>query len=313
VRVLVLGGAGFLGRHVVAALEARGHAVTLGVRRPHAFQQLGAPAPERRWCVTRFERLIEPGAWSGILDGIDVVANCVGILRERGRETYDRVHHLAPAALAAACARRGVARLVHVTALGLCDEARSVFIRSKLAGEREMRAFGDAVSIVRPSLLAGEGGYGAKWIARVARWPVHCVPEDATGRIAVVDVRDVGEAIATLCTLPGNAMWREVELGGSTSLTMADYLAKLRAASGRLPAWRVVIPASWARLASHACDLFHLSPFSYGHLELLRRDNVADPNRLPELLRRAPRGVIGSAGPPLATVLAGTGRAKAEL
>ena len=293
-RVLVLGGAGFLGRHVVAALEARGHGVTIGMRRARDAQRrrLGMAPPDRRYDVTRFERLTNPQAWDGILAGIDAVANCVGILRERGRETYDRVHHVAPAALAAACANRGIARLVHVTALGLHDGARSGFIRSKLAGEHALRPYGDSVSIVRPSLLSGEGGYGARWIARVARWPLHCVPADAAGRIAVVDVRDIGEAIAILCTTPGTPAWREVELGGSAALTIAEYLATLRATSHRSPAVRLVVPAWCARLASHACDLFHASPFSYGHLELLRRDNIAAPNRLPALLGRAPRSVI---------------------
>ena len=295
-RVLVLGGAGFLGRHVATALEARGHAVTIGLRRARRARPRPEPAAHRRnWRVTPFEQLTDAKAWVAKLDGIDAVVNCVGILRERGRETYRRVHCEAPAALAAACARHGIARLVHVSALGLHDGARSGFLRSKLAAERALAAFGDAVSIVRPSLLAGEGGYGAKWIARVARWALHCVPADATGRIAVVDVRDVAEAIAILCTTPGGPEWRQVEMGGAEMFTIADYLAALRAAACDGPARRIVVPAWLARLASHMCDFFHASPFSFGHLELLRRDNEAKPNRLPALLARAPRSVLAPA------------------
>ncbi|MEO8676542.1 MAG: NAD-dependent epimerase/dehydratase family protein [Casimicrobiaceae bacterium] len=302
-RVLVLGGAGFLGRHVVAALEAHGHAVTIGLRRPRRAQSSTGPRTiGRQWRVTRFERLTAPQAWGTILDGIDAVANCVGILRERGRETYDRVHREAPAALAAACARHGIKRLVHVSALGLRDDARSRFIRSKLAGERALRAFGDSVTIARPSLLAGDGGYGTRWIARVARWPVHAVPIDAAGRIAVIDVRDAGEAIAILCTAPGTPKWRDVELGGSVALTMADYVSALRAAEGSAPALRIDVPAWCARLASHACDFLHVSPFSFGHLELLRHDNVASPNRLAALLGRAPRPAIPEASTPIVTI-----------
>ena len=299
-RVLVLGGAGFLGRHVVAALEARGHAVTVGLRRPGSRAR---PVPSgRRWRVTPFERLTAPPAWDGILDGIDAVANCVGILRERGRETYDRIHREAPAALAAACARHGIKRLVHVSALGLRDDARSRFIRSKLAGERALCAFGDNVTIARPSLLAGDGGFGAQWIARVARWPVHAVPVGAKGRIAIIDVRDAGEAIAILCTTSGAPNWRNVELGGSVALTMADYLSSLRVAAGFAPPLRLGVPAWCARLASHACDFLHVSPFSFGHLELLRHDNVANPNRLAALLGRAPRPTIPVASTPIVTI-----------
>lgn len=280
-RVLVLGGTGFLGRHVVAALEDRGHEASVGSR----FEaRTGMARPVR--CI-RFERCSQPADFEACLEGMDAVVNCVGILRERGRETYERVHVQAPAALAAACARRGL-RLVHVSALGLDGSARSGFIRSKLDGERALLASGAACSIVRPSLLEGDGGFGARWIRTVARWPVHVVPADATGRIAALDVRDAGFAIARLVELPAHE-WREVSLGGMERRTMAGHLAALR---GDGPAAAIVrVPALVARAVAHACDLFHVSPFSFGHLELLRHDNVPRPNLLPALLGAPPRRI----------------------
>ena len=235
---LVLGGAGFLGRHVAAALAARGHAVVIGSRRPRRAARRLPPALhacERR--EAHLERLTSPEAWRPLLAGIDTVVNAVGILRERGAETYERVHHLAPGALAAACARRAI-RLIHISALGLHDGARSRFLRSKLAGERALAACGTNYSIVRPSLLDGDGGYGARWFRRVARWPVHFVPADAHGRIAALDVRDFGEAVAVLCEKPGA---REVELGGSVLRTTGEYLAALRPAH-LAPAVRIAVP-----------------------------------------------------------------------
>ena len=192
--VLVLGGAGFIGRHAAAALAKRGHAVIIGTRRPsRAPRRLPAALHgcERR--EVHLERLASPEAWKPVLRGVDTVINAVGILRSRGAETYERVHHLAPAALAAACAR-GAVRLVHVSALGLRAGARSGFLRSKLAGERAIAACGSNYSIVRPSLLDGEGGYGALWFRRVARWPVHMLPADARGRIDALDAGELGEA-----------------------------------------------------------------------------------------------------------------------
>src|SRR6266568_7908397 len=210
--VLVLGGAGFIGRHAAAALAKRAHTVVIGTRHPsRAPRRLPAALHgcERR--EVHLERLGSPEAWKPLLRGVDTVVNAVGILRERGAETYERVHHLAPAALAAACAR-GAIRLVHVSALGLHAGARSGFLISKLAGERAIAACGSNYSIVRPSLLDGEGGFGARWFRRVARWPMHFVPADAHGRIAALDARDLGEAIMVLCEKPHAREWREVEL-----------------------------------------------------------------------------------------------------
>ncbi len=235
--VLVLGGAGFIGRHVAAALAKRGHSVVIGSRHPsRAPRRLpaGLHGCERR--EVHLERLGSPEAWKPLLRGVNTVVNAVGILRERGAETYERVHHLAPAALAAACAR-GAIRLVHVSALGLHAGARSGFLISKLAGERAISACGSNYSIVRPSLLDGERGYGALWFRRVARWPVHFLPADARGRIDALDVGELGEAITSLCEKRDARYWHEVELGGGVPRSIGDYLAALRPA-GRRPAPR---------------------------------------------------------------------------
>jgi len=291
-RVLVLGGTGFLGRHVVAALAARDHVVFVGTRRPQRGADHDDDGPLRR--LTRFEWLTEPARWEPLLEGVDAVVNCVGILRERGAATYERVHLVAPAALAAACKAARVRRLIHVSALGLRRNARSRFVLSKLRGEMALSRSGMPCTIVRPSLLEGNGGFGSDWLRRMARWPVHWIPEDAVGRIAIVDVRDVADAIAVLCVRPPPQRLHTVELGGRSAFTLAEYLAMLRQLEGRRRAPLVRLPPQAARLLAHACDLLHVTPFSYGHLELLRRDNVPAMNNLPRLLERPLHGLASA-------------------
>ena len=293
-RVLVLGGAGFIGRHVVEALAQRGCRVSIGSRHPGRRQRAAGAGFAYRGI--RMERMLAADDWHAELDAVDAVVNCVGILRERGRETYDRVHHRAPAALAAACRVRGI-RLVHVSALGFDEALRSRFLHSKHDGELALRASGADWHIVRPSLLDGEGGTGgARWIRRVARWPVHPLPRGATGRIAVLDARDLGEAIATLAV--DGAGEREHDLGGTHSRTLAEHLGAMRALHTPRPARVVRLPDWLARATAHLCDLLHWTPFSYGHWELLQRDNAPRDNRLPALLGRTPRTVGATVAPP---------------
>jgi NADH dehydrogenase len=284
--VLVLGGTGFIGRHVVAALRAQGCKVVIGSRTPrrHRRRQVADG-----WRELRMERQLSAHDWPTLLDDCAAVVNCVGILRPRGGETYDRVHHRAPAALAIACGERGL-RLVHVSALGLEADLRSRFLRSKRDGEAALRASGADWHIVRPSLLDGEGGFGARWIRRVARWPLHPLPRGAIGKLAVLDVRDLGEAVAKLVCDPF-PLRREHEFGGLHARTLGDHFAALRALDTDTPARRIQLPDLATRLLAHACDLLHATPLSFGHWELLRHDNCPRENHLPALLGRQPRAV----------------------
>ncbi len=295
IKVLVLGGSGFIGRHAVDALLARGAAVVVGTRdieRMSGHLPASATDCERR--EIRLERLTEAEDWPDLIEDVDTVLNCVGILRQRGQATYDRVHHLAPEATAAACAALGK-RFVHVSALGLGDGDRSRFLTSKRAGEHRVRMSGADWILVRPSLIDGEGGFGASWLRAVSRLPVYAAPMDAAGRIAALDANELGEALARLCVDDAASLdlgrSRVFELGGAEAFVFSDYIAGLRKNYTTAPNLRIPVPGIAARLFAHFCDLFHLTPFSFGHWELLRKDNVPNPNRLPELLGRQPVSV----------------------
>ncbi len=285
-KVLVLGGRGFIGRHIVAALRVAGHSVTVGSR--HAAR---SPEPWPRLQVRLHERL-QAEDWYDLIASFDVVVNSVGILRERWRESYEAVYRHGPVALAQACAAHGK-RLIHVSALGLRADAGSGFIRQKLAGEQAIRAdLGGrpgVCCIVRPSLLDGMGGLGARWMRRVANWPVQFVPMDARGILAPLDVDDLGEAIAALCVCPPAQLPACVEFGGAVDYALPDYLRALR--QSPQPAWQWRVPAWVVRLIAHGCDVLHWTPLSWGHVELLRRDNRPQVNDLPRWLGRAPKPI----------------------
>jgi uncharacterized protein YbjT (DUF2867 family) len=283
-KVLVLGGRGFIGRYAVRALVARGHEVTIGTRKKRISND------ERLLYLTvslhKVPRCID---WCDIVKPFDAVVNCVGILRPRFRETYDEIHHWAPYRIAKACAVYGK-RFVHVSALGLTDTADSEFIRSKLAGEFAIAESNADYSIVRPSILDGDDGFGSRWIRRVANWRWQFVPQDAVGTLAPLHVEDLGEALARLAEIRNERRYREVDLGGRDERTMAANLIALRDETLPLPR-QFSVPAWLVRAASHACDAFHATPLSWAHVQLMRRDNRPEINLLPEILGREPRRI----------------------
>ena len=99
---------------------------------------------------------------------------------------------------------------------------------------------------------------------------------------------DLGQAYAALAAFASLEKHREVELGGTRHFGYAEYLRELRTGYTATKALQIPMPNWITRLGAHACDVFHFSPFSYGHWILLQRDNAPMPNRLKELLGREP-------------------------
>jgi uncharacterized protein YbjT (DUF2867 family) len=299
-RVLLLGARGFIGSYVRRQLLSESMEVVAVCR---ALRPDLPAAAGLQWRALRLESMLQSADWLPHLEGIDVVINCVGILRQRVGERYEDMHHRMPAALAQACAQSSNGRggkagvkLIHTSALGLHADAKSRFLSSKLRGEQAICNSGADYCIVRPSLIDGLGGFGASWLRMLASWPIHLVPSGATGRIAAVQASDLALAYAALAAHASLADWRQANLGGTRHFAYAEYLQLLRGAEAQhaKPAWQIPLPDWMSRIGSHLCDVFRFSPFSYGHWILLQRDNLALPNALPALLKligREPRAV----------------------
>lgn len=291
-RLLILGGSGFIGRHAVAAAVQSGIEPVIGTRDPCPRHLRAAGVAGFQARPIDLERDARSGVSPAVLEGVDAVLNCVGLLRPWRAATARAVHHHAVVAWARACASRALP-FVHVSALGLDAPLRSHSLRCKRAGERALMQSDADWRLVRPTLLDGPDGYGSSWLRRIARWSVHPSPAHARGRLAPLHVDDLGLCLVRIATRPiaadARAQERIFELGGDQLLTLAELLGALRAAAGLPPAARLVLPSWLCRGAAHLLDLLHLTPYSFAHHELLARDNLPTHNRTLELLGHPPR------------------------
>ncbi|MBM3627878.1 MAG: complex I NDUFA9 subunit family protein [Alphaproteobacteria bacterium] len=272
-RVTVFGGSGFVGRHVVRRLAARGDVVRVAVRDPVAAAFL-KPMGNVGQVVPMRVDIADAGAVAEALRGADAAINLVGILRETGRQRFDAVQGEGAERLAAAARDAGVARFVQVSAIGADAASDSAYGRSKAAGEAGVRRHYPDAPILRPSVVFGPEDDFFNRFAQLAQL-APAVPLVGGGhtRFQPVYVGDVADAVLRALDSPA-ASGRIYELGGPRTMTFREVIEFVLAQTGRRPAL-VNLPFGVASMLAAIMEKLPAPQLTRDQVRLLRRDNVA--------------------------------------
>ena len=293
-QVLVLGGSGFLGRHLVAALAAQGIKITLPTRRRERAKHLIVlPTVD----VVQTD-IMAPGVLEALTRGKQAVINLVGVLHSPAG--FERPHVELPQAIVAACRANGVKRFVHISALGVSPDAPSEYLRSKAMGEQAVLAASDLdVTVFRPSVVFGPEDSFLNTFATLARFflvlPVGC----PNARFQPVYVGDVAHAILRALDDP-ETRGKAYELCGPRQYTLKELVEFVCTATGR---HRIILPLS-DRLSYLQAFMLEKVPG-----KLMTRDNYRSMqvpnvctgsfpfNLVPQSLEAAAPGYLAPSGP----------------
>lgn len=260
-RVLVLGGTGFVGRRVVAKLCTAGHEIIVPTRR----RDRGKPLMLLPTVEVVQQDPQDPRALDRLVRRVDAVVNLIGILHERGRDTFARVHVELARKLVAACRSAGVDRLVQMSALGAAPDAPSRYLRSKGEAQAIIEASGLAWTVMRPSVIFGRGDSFLAMFATLVRWlPV--VPLAApNARFQPVYVGDVAHCFAHALA-DARTIGERYELCGPKVYTLRELVDWVAETTGHV---RPIVPLSPA-LSRLQARMLELAPG-----KLMTRDNLA--------------------------------------
>ncbi|MES2582877.1 MAG: NAD(P)H-binding protein [Pseudomonadota bacterium] len=279
--IVVFGGAGVLGRAIASTLRAAGHTVTTAGRTGCDVQ-----------ADFRFDTT--PEAFADLLRGTHIVVNAVGLLIERGDNRFATVHVQAPAALFAACAKARVARIVHISALGVGTGIAGAYMASKLAAEQALQAGSVDYAIVRPALLVDDACPSTRLFKFLSSLPVISLPgllHPGAARLAPILVQDVAQAVANLCVHP-KALRRVVELAGPQTLSYRELLAGFRHAAGKGAAWWLPMPWWLMHVSAMLAAGLPQNVFSRDTVRMLQAQSLPVQNSAPSWLGYMPKPVL---------------------
>lgn len=285
--VTIFGGSGFVGRHIVRELAARGDRLRIAVRDPDSalfLKPMGDVGQITPLCAP----ITDDARVRAACDGADLVINLVGILYQHGKQRFHDVHVDGAARAAQAARQGGAGAMIHMSALGADSKADADYARSKAAGEAEvLKAFPQAV-IMRPSVLFGpEDEFFNKFAAIARLSPVLPVigVRYADGDLRAgnlfgnggpkfqpVYVGDLALAAAALADTP-RAAGQIFEFGGPRAYSYKEIMELVLHHTRRK---RLLVPMPFfaANLAATVLGLLPRPPLTRDQVRLMETDNV---------------------------------------
>ena len=268
----VTGASGFLGRHIVSALGARGDRVRILLRNPGVCPPWEGADPEI------IQGDLAPASLRKLVAGADTVIHCAGLISARSFSEFDEVNHWGAEAVAQAVLSAAPrARFILISSLAAREPGLSDYALTKRSGESKVRALlsEDRTLVVRPPAIYGPGDRATLPLFRMAaKRPIQLMIRPKGSRLALIHVEDAAAAIADLAR---SDVTGTVTLGGDRpeGYEWRELVLALAEVYGRRSPRLVRVPAPVIRAAGAVTGFV---------ASLIRRPAVFSPGKARELL-----------------------------
>ena len=268
--VTIFGGTGYIGNYAAQALLSRGARIRLASRAPGKAQSLKPLANLGQLQLTPCDITNEAHV-AAALEGASHVVNLVGAFTG----DLGKLMGEAPGTIARLAAERGVASLVHVSAIGADASSPTAYARGKAQGEAAVLAAFPKATILRPSIVFGkDDNFINLFAGMIELLPVLPVfgPE---AKLQLVYADDVAEAVAVALEHPQAHGGKTFELGGPEQLSMMEIHERIAAAQGRKRTFLAMPDGISAAFAA-----MPLTPMSRDQWTLLKPGSTVAPGAM---------------------------------
>lgn len=276
--ITIFGGSGFVGRSLVQKLAAQGDRIRVAVRNPVAAGFL-KPLGQVGQIIPVQVSLSSQGNLEKTIQGSDVVINLVGILFEKGSQTFEKIHVEGAKNIAQVSEKLGIPTLLHMSALGANKDSRSRYASTKARGEQEVLKHFPKATIFRPSVIFGpEDAFLNRFAQMALLSPFLPLIGGGKTRFQPIYVGDVTDCfVNALGRL--DAQGKTYELGGPSVYTFKELMEYLLETI-HLKRLLLSLPFPLAKIMGSVAQFLPIPPLTPDQVELLKSDTVISPHAL---------------------------------
>ncbi len=268
--VTIYGGSGFVGRYIARRMAKAGWRVRVAVRNPNLAMHV-KPYGVVGQVEPVFCNIRDDASVAEVMTGADAVVNCVGVLNENGKNTFEALQAEGAARIARLAAQAGVAQMVQLSAIGADPESDSAYARTKAAGEKAVLEHMPAAMILRPSIVFGPEDQFFNRFAGMTRTSPFLPVVGSGIKFQPVYVDNVAEAAQRYLT--GRATGGIYELGGPEVKTFRELMLEMLAVIRKR---RLVLslPFAMGRAMGWGFDMLQTVSFGVIENKMITRDQV---------------------------------------
>ena len=270
--IAIFGAGGFIGKHLIRNLTKLDYRIKIATRNPYLkgyLKPLGNPGQ-----IELFKSNISNEEdVKNVLKNCDLAINLVGILHETRKQKFNHIHSHFPYLLSNLCNELGIKNLVHISALGVKEKHKSLYMQSKLEGEKNIQDTFKSSVILRPSVVFGPEDKFFNTFASLAQFsPALPLVGGGKTKFAPIYVGDVAKAIVKALEL-NNSEPKIYELGGPENYSFKE-LMEILLREIKKKRFLIPIPFGFAKFQSYFLQMLPNPLLTPDQVELLKYHNI---------------------------------------
>ena len=269
---LIFGGSGQIGRHLIRKLTKNDYKVIVVTRNLHQKGHIIKTQGNAGYIDIVEANIFDEAKIKSLFEKVDICVNLIGILYEKKRNSFQKIHTIFPSLLAKLCKENNLKHLIHLSALGINEATDSDYAKSKLEGEKEILKNFPLSTILRPSVVYSvDDNFTTSFMTLLNRLPVFPLYYNGQTKFMPIHSSDLVDIIYNIVSK--NIYSQIIECVGNETLTFKEIIEKLL---NLIDKRRILLPVPlfFGKLSAKFFQLFPKPLLTEDQLRLLRYNNV---------------------------------------